>query len=254
MQRKGHIHDYRVFSRHTRDLQVLLFIWLAVLLVGIAILVGFPFCLKFFPETNRPDALKVFIPVAGVLTAAIVTITQQLWATANRRLGTVDLFRSEIAGVVCAIWAYEIVPALEGLDFDHSGKALRVAEAMNQRSENYFEIFQKCIPELAQLPSPVVMSVTAFYTHLKASRDAILALKTWREHTSAEEMRQHVVVILRQLLFCLEAAQEALNAFSEPPESKRVRQAMSMVKGLRRDCKRALGDSAFPISTARSSQ
>ena len=69
--------------------------------------------------------------------------------------------------------------------------------ADSARKESYFSIFEKNSTELGSLGSATVNNVTAFYTFLKASRDATGALQLWEKpYYDVPQKKEDLVAII----------------------------------------------------------
>jgi hypothetical protein len=64
------------------------------------------------------------------------------------------------------------------------------------RGENYLSIFEASASDSGLLEPALVKDITAFYTFLKASRDATGALKLWEKPYEAEMKQQDVITIV----------------------------------------------------------
>jgi len=150
-------------SRHLGDYQwllgavvVLIFAGLVMLLVG-----------KEFDASKSPMAAIAF---AFITTA--VAMFNWVYQAANRRLGVVDLFASEISAIckVCII-----------TDFARKSIAMREAAAATERQipgsfetkESYTPVYDKGSADLQTLDSRVVSAITQFYTYRRTMVDCL---------------------------------------------------------------------------------
>ena len=170
MARKGSLEEGPVSnnlqlctSRHLGDYQWL-FTCVALLMVAglVMLLVG-----KEFDASKSPMAAIAF---AFITTA--VAMFNWVYQAANRRLGVVDLFASEISALckVCIV-----------TDFAKKSIAMRraanISETQVPRSfdtkESYTPVYDKGSADLQALDSNVVSAVTQFYTYRRTMVDCL---------------------------------------------------------------------------------
>src|SRR5262249_2133807 len=135
---------------------------------------------------------------------------------ANTRAGVAAVFESEILSICHVIETFSIIEALQEVDLEGDPEAWKLLkQRMATRSENYMEAFTRNVDKLANLPNKAVEETTAFYTFLKASRDATSVLGTWEEDTPLTYKERDVLKIIIQLKHCLGHAQRAVKELSD---------------------------------------
>jgi hypothetical protein len=128
-----------------------------------------------------------------------IELLRRTYDSAIKRLATIDLFTSESLSIMRVFASANIIGDFIRLydKIDTPKKAAPSAPtpdpgkptpesvkgpsgfADSARSEDYFTIFNNNVSDLASLDPAVVNDITAFYTFLKASRDATGAIKLW---------------------------------------------------------------------------
>ena len=184
-------------SRHVDDLRLIV----AVCLYGVlaVLLLGLPLAFESVWVNNWKDNIKDGITAwtylktllnaaAGFLpffTAVLATFGAVLaWAyqVGSARLGVVDLFACEISTLCRVATVLDTVQHLaqryESAPGPNGGGAGPAAETGTPRftsQESYFPVFETCTRDLQGAGGRVVINITAFYTYMKAVRDAMLA-------------------------------------------------------------------------------
>lgn len=155
-------------SKHLGDYQ-----WLAVGVVALFVIavIGLALLAVDVIAVAKPDKSMVGTVAFALITAA-VTMFNWVYQSANRRLGVVDLFASEITALckVCLV-----------TDFAKKSVAMRdrVQQAGKQTpdsfeiSESYTPVFDKSASDLQSLNSNVVAAVTQFYTYRRTMVDCL---------------------------------------------------------------------------------
>ena len=186
--------DRMFYSRHVEDLRLIV----AVCLWGVFIVVGLALAVLF--ETTWVNSWKdikdningwtVFRTLLNALSGLLPFLTAVLaglgavlaWAyqAGSARLGVVDLFACEISTLCRVATVLETVQALvrryEGGAGPAAGGAGNPAPTRFTSQESYFPVFDICARDLQALEARVVINITAFYTYMKAVRDAMRAL------------------------------------------------------------------------------
>ena len=134
------------------------------------------------------DSIAGSGPLMGALIAFGGGIIGWAYQAGSARLGTVDLFASEITTLcrVCTIVdltrsyvkAYEadLDPTdREAPNVSRRERVARFRSALShfEASENYTPVFDQNAEDLQVLDARVVINVAAFYTYLKATKDAL---------------------------------------------------------------------------------
>jgi hypothetical protein len=135
--------------------------------------------------------------------------------SANGRAGIAAVFESEIRSICDVIKSFDLIHVLQTADLADYDTSRLLKQRMTTRSENYMEAFSRNVEKLANLPERAVIHTTAFYTYLKASRDATAVIRTWGETTALDVKKRDVEKILLQLQHCLIHAKEAVQCLSE---------------------------------------
>jgi hypothetical protein len=200
---------HRILSRHNFDLAFVAVVYLAA--IGSAIAVVVRFGLLNSPNTTGQGLQILF---GAAVFGTFIELLRRTYDTAVKRLSTIDLFTSEILSIMRVFAAGNIVGEFVRLyDKVDSGdpdtgrsapsgsqpseKSLQSGFADSARKENYFSIFDKNSSDLGSLDPAVVNDITAFYTFLKASRDATGAIQLWKEpHYDRSMMKEDVVTII----------------------------------------------------------
>jgi hypothetical protein len=213
-------------SKHLGDYQ-----WLAV---GVALLMlcalglfGMeyldPFA-KSQPSLGAPKQAdhsnSTAVTIAFALITAAVTMFNWVYQAANRRLGVVDLFASEISAIckVCIVTDF----ARKSIDMR---KAADTTEPLTPRSfetqESYTPVYDKGGADLQALDSNVVSAVTQFYTYRRTMVDCLhLAMAQTK---SAEALPQYDQMIYMQFLMyeCARTSVRELVEF-EPDQAENL--------------------------------
>lgn len=194
-------------SQHLGDYQ-----WLAV--GAVALMVGgFGLLFAALFGLQSPQATIGL----GLITAAITTFNW-VYQAANRRLGVVDLFATEIVSLckVCLVTDF----AKKSIAFAQIARDGRkpTAHAVDTK-EQYTPIYEKSAPDLQVLDSTVVTAVTQFYTFRSTMADCL------RSATAADDVvaavAQYDQMIYMQFLMyeCARLATEQLIEF-EPDKAE----------------------------------
>jgi hypothetical protein len=176
-------------SKHLGDYQ-----WLAVgvvlfLVIGVYLFVSNN--LEFFtlaqsspnPDSNAAKAANAAaksaeaakstaVSIAVALITAAMTMFNWVYQAANRRLGVVDLFASEISALckVCIVTDF----AKKSIEMRRAANA---AETQTPRSfdtkESYTPVYDRGSADLQALDSNVVSAVTQFYTYRRTMVDCL---------------------------------------------------------------------------------
>jgi hypothetical protein len=67
------------------------------------------------------------------------------------------------------------------------------------REEKHFEVFHSVSNNIGNLHPKVVEAIVRFYTYLKMSRDAAMALRSWEKQTDNNIRQMHVVYVVKFL-------------------------------------------------------
>jgi hypothetical protein len=193
--------DYRSFSSHNYDLMILFAIYFLVFLVA-AVAALFSFASRDLAEQ---------LVFGAAIFGGLITISAKLIESSQKRLATVDLFASEILSIGRVFVSINIVGSFIHLfeqlsketshPDDHSSAEVKNGPpggpqgfADAARKESYFTIFEKNNADLGPLAADIISDVTAFYTFLKASRDATGSMSLWKESYYNGDMRRNDII------------------------------------------------------------
>lgn len=185
-------------SRHLRDIQVILVMAVAVLVIaacvflGIRLVADWPF-LAIDSSDNKP-----LEAVAGAASAAAVATINWAYQTGSRRLGAVDLFGCEIS----AICRVSLVVDFARSSIEHH-TALGARSAQEElfasgtgsdwtdrftSAEQYTPVYDKNLSDLQPLDVNAVSCVTQFYTYRKSVMDFMRQLAATPDRTRKQAL------------------------------------------------------------------
>jgi hypothetical protein len=166
-----------------------------------------------------------------------------LMSSANTRTGVATVFASEIRNVCNVMY---ILGLHRFTKQDIVLDPLRLKDIMLSRNEDYFETFSRNVDKLSGLPNKMVADITGFFTYLKASRDAVLAMQHWTKTTPEGVLVEDMQRILNQLLRCLENADAVLEAQSFSRDHLDRKRVDCMARNIRRFLGEAFVDLNLP--------
>jgi hypothetical protein len=217
---------YWIFSHHNIDLAVsagLYFVTVVFAVVAVIVLLR--------GDTRFATAVQIIFSTA--VFGTFIELIRRLYDTAVKRLATIDLFTSEIISILRIFAAANIIGDFiclhdklraqntAGATPNNSASASGFADSA--RSENYFAIFEANSSDLGSLVPSAVNDITAFYTFLKASRDATGALKLWKEEYYDTSMKQDDVISIIYLCFLMAVhGRRALEALCSSPDNVKI--------------------------------
>lgn len=178
--------SYRIYSPHNDDLIFFLKIWVGFIQYTFIIVILAAILLLIFgldvPYGRSESAFSKFLPMLITAFGIVFTVSanqaQKTIDQANRRLGVVDLFTSEILSVMNVIVKMRLIHHYKIIY--HNPGIIRInPKDLQAGSEKYTEIFEKNASELGSLKKDVVESIARFYTYLRASRDATRRFSSW---------------------------------------------------------------------------
>jgi hypothetical protein len=202
-----------ILSHHNVDLAVIGTAYMAAVILVVAVVLGLKGA-----DLTLTTSLQIIFSTA--VFGTVIELLRRTYDTAVRRLATVDLFTSEILSIVRVFAAGNIIgdfvrlyDKVEGgqqssiLPQSSAGQAqatqLGSGFADSARKENYFSIFDKNSSDLGSLDPAVVNDITAFYTFLKAARDATGALQLWKEQYYDATAKKEDVISVVYLCFLM---------------------------------------------------
>jgi len=188
--------DRLFYSRHVDDLRLIVVACLygvaVVLVIALAVLFATTWVDGWKDVKDSVNGWTVVRTLLNSLTSLMPFLTAVLaalggvlaWAyqAGSARLGVVDLFACEISTLCRVATVLETVQALVRRYEAGAGPAAGGASAGNPAAarftsqESYFPVFDICARDLQALEARVVINITAFYTYMKAVRDAMRAL------------------------------------------------------------------------------
>jgi hypothetical protein len=158
---------------------------------------------------------KESLTAVGVIIATWVTSFQFLSNAANARAGVAAVFESEISSIVAVIDSFGLVSTLTDADLKNAAVCETLKVRMDPRGENYMEAFARNVDRLANLPNDAVRETTAFYTYLKASRDAARVIGVWATNVEFSDKQKDVKKVLELLGQCFGHGMAAVTALAE---------------------------------------
>jgi hypothetical protein len=205
----------RVFSRQNLDLAVvaILYVTAILLAIGVVLISGL-----FTSPNGLAPALQIIFGTA--VFGTFVELLRRTYDAAIKRLSTIDLFTSEVLSIVRVfasgniighfVRLYDKIDAGQTEAFrDHSSSAPAQLSsspsgfADTARKENYFSIFDKNSSDLGGLDPAAVNDITAFYTFLKASRDATGSMDRWKDPNHDTSMKKEDLITIIYLCFLM---------------------------------------------------
>jgi hypothetical protein len=197
-------------SRHVGDLRFLFF--------GVFVLIGGYLIGVCGNTPPTKDSLRWSLLLA--LCAAAAPICSWIYQAANRRIGAVDLFASEIDAIcrVCLVtdFAKSSLARHEAL-----GKEATVTPHPLESKEQYTPVYDNGASDLQSLDSQVVSSVTTFYTYRKTMMDYLRAAHAETSGTAAQRLYEQMIYMQFLMYESGRAAIQELTEF-EPDQAERL--------------------------------
>jgi hypothetical protein len=191
LESKGHRWPW-LEKRLNRSIDLLVFgLVISILLAVVAYLMW---------NVIKQDDDKIAL-VAALLTV-LVAIAGKLCDVAHKRLALVNMLASDILSIGRVFVASNIIGVFyrlhseipknnDGLEDDDAWSSGFSGEA---RRENYFRVFEESVGQLGSLASATVTNITAFYTFLRAARDATEALGHWKTRRSPPKQKTNDIL------------------------------------------------------------
>ncbi|MHC2435916.1 glycoside hydrolase domain-containing protein [Bradyrhizobium sp. USDA 4451] len=222
---------YWILSYHNIDLAIVAAAYLAAVLVAIVVV------LSIEPAGGLgTTGLQIIFGTA--VFGTFIELIRRIYDTAIRRMATVDLFTSEMLSILRVFAAANIIGDFallyDRLAVEDPGNKEQEAKPLTTtsipkgfadvaRSENYFNMFENNSAELGALDPAVIHDVTAFYTFLKASRDATGAIRLWKETGYDAPSKKEDIVAIVYLCFLMTVhGQRALNSLVNSAENRKI--------------------------------
>jgi hypothetical protein len=192
---------------------------------------GWPYVAVYF--IHLPAAvLQRFLAFFGPVLVVFGGLVAWAYQAGGARLGVVDLFACEISTLCRVSTVLDTVSNLIN-KLDHPPVLRRVeapAAPSNQfnSQEDYFPVFENNTKDLQSLEAKVVINITAFYTYMKAVRDAMraLALIPASLNEAAPNTPRHATArdVIYLLYLGLESGRNAIKDLVEfePEEAERT--------------------------------
>jgi hypothetical protein len=179
-----------------------------------------------------------YITLLATIVTVIFGVVGQFIYLAHSRMGMIDTITSDILSIGRVFIASDIIGYFMNLHkylADAEADAKADAErkfkfghyhvtfkgktpiphgfAAAAREENYFSVFDANIGNLGSLRASIVTNVTAFYTFLKAARDATRSIKDWERENYNFSMKR--LDIINVIYLCLLSAIHGRKALEE---------------------------------------
>lgn len=171
-----------------------------------------------------------FFTFLSVLTTAFLSLFVFFTNTGNTRTGVATVFASEIRNICNVMWSFGLA-SLSKESVIHNWQRLK--EHMTSREEDYVETFSRNVDKLATLPDRIVFDITAFFTFLKASRDAVLVLNHWDQTKSDERKIEDVQRIANHLYHCLARARSVIPLLGNSRNDSDIQRIDTMMEKLK---------------------
>jgi hypothetical protein len=200
-----------IMSRHNFDLAVVAVLYIAAVLVAIVVIIGSGLM-------DNVDGFRTGLQIifGTAVFGTFIELLRRTYDAAVKRLATIDLFTSEMLSIMRVFASSNIIGHFVRLydELNVEGRTPPDAQTSPKegspsgfadvaRKENYFSIFDKSSPDLASLDPAVVNDITAFYTFMKASRDATGAILLWKDVGYALSAKKEDVVNIVFLCFLM---------------------------------------------------
>jgi hypothetical protein len=206
---------YWIFNRSNIDLAVAAVLYIALVLLAITVI---------WKVTAHGTFETAGIPIifSAAVFGTFVELIRRVYDTAIGRLAIIDLFTSEMLSILRIFAAANIIGDFVRLyDRLANGPALSDGFADTARKENYFNIFEHNSSALGSLNPAAVNDLVAFYTFMRASRDATGAMKQWKEPYYDTTMKKNDIISIIFLCFLMTThGREALMALVTTKDNK----------------------------------
>ncbi len=186
-----------------------------------------PRLIVFLVQNGGVHLLTIFAPVAAIFGGILAWAYQ----VGSARLGVVDLFACEIDTLSRVITVMGMVGLMVDRYGDSPSRPLSATESSAASAEsftsqeNYFPILDSNARDLQTLEANVVINITAFYTYMKAVRDAFRRIAD-----SSTPQRQHETLknLVYMLYLALESGRKATDDLVEfePTHTERTLTAL----------------------------
>lgn len=200
----------RILSGYNFDLGIAALVY--ALAIGIAIWVILTSGIGKKPGGLGAELQIIF---GTAVFGTFIELLRRTYDAALKRLATIDLFTSEILSIMRVFASANIIgdfirlyartnaPVKSASDHVAAFGTGGVGFADTARKEDYFTIFNNSASDLATLDSAVANDITAFYTFLKASRDATGAIQLWKSPEYEEADKRDDIVAIVYLCFLM---------------------------------------------------
>jgi hypothetical protein len=211
----------RILAGYNVDLGIAAVIYLVAITIAISVIFG-----SHLTDTPQGFGTGLQIIFGTAVFGTFIELLRRTYDAAIKRLATIDLFTSEILSIMRVFASANIVGDFVRL-YDRLEETGNVAVQMGNapaektegtgafgfadaaRNEDYFTIFNANAADLASLDPAVVNDIAAFYTFLKASRDATGAMQLWKspQYQMHDKRRDIIAIIFACFLMSLHGQQ-----------------------------------------------
>ncbi|WOH80323.1 hypothetical protein RX327_31630 [Bradyrhizobium sp. BEA-2-5] len=225
----------RILAGYNVDLGIAAVIYLVAIAIALSVVFG-----SHLTDTAQGFGTGLQIIFGTAVFGTFIELLRRTYDAAIKRLATIDLFTSEILSIMRVFASANIIGDFIRL-YDRIGlmgnAPVQTANASTQameatgafgfadaaRKEDYFTIFKANAGDLASLDPAVVNDITAFYTFLKASRDATGAMPLWTspQYQVADKQKDVIAIIFNCFLMSVHG-QRALEELIGSEENRQI--------------------------------
>lgn len=169
------------------------------------------------------DTVSTSLQLIGPIAAVFGVIAAWAYRSASTRLGIVDLFASEIRSSCRVGTVFDIASRLatayhsnghsEQNVMLHDRKQPSVDLSHFDSKEDYFQVFGSNTRDLQLLEERVVVTITGFYTYMKAMRDSLRRLENLPQ--GSKQWRYTLCNVIYMVFLAYEQAREAIELLVE---------------------------------------
>nr|WP_315401280.1 hypothetical protein [uncultured Duganella sp.] len=197
-------------------------------------------CFKRGPKALAVTSLDDMGKLVTILLSPLLFVTalQFLYSTGVKRRGSVAMMRSEIVSIARLFAAANIVGDFIDL-YSRSCYARDTSKlgfASVAGKESYMTVFDKNIEHLGSLHAVLLDHIAAFYSFLKASRDATGALANWNDAYPTRRKLDDIVDIIYLCFLTMMHGHHAVNRLFEKSDKARADLVKDVFTGLELQC------------------
>lgn len=225
----------RILAGYNFDLLVAAIIYIAAIAIAISAIF-----ISRVADTPQGLGTGLQIIFGTAVFGTFVELLRRTYDAAVKRLATIDLFTSEILSIMRVfataniigdfVRLYDRLDATETMSVQTGNAPTETTEGTGAfgfadaaRNEDYFTIFSANAADLASLDPAVVNDIAAFYTFLKASRDATGAMQLWRStNYQTSDKRKDIVAIIFNCFLMSVHGQRALEKLVASENNRHV--------------------------------